>query len=566
MGALRASVSSCLVFGALCGAVPVLAQSASSPSQVTPESIRPEAVQGGNGVVLPETRSTNAPAGAEGLSVKVGQIQVAGADPRFADQIAAITDPLAGRTLRVSDLYQTAAQIEAIYARAGHVLTRATIPPQQIADGAIVRIRIVEGFIEAVDASAVPASVRKAVEARAAGLVGAQGLTIAQIERRLLLAGRVPGVTLQSTMVPGQKTGGAVLVLRAGWKPVNVAIGADNSLSGAYDNWSFDAQLVLNSVLGMGEQVYGLASTASDLDMFDGDPQRRILGAGAIIPLGHDGLSLNPEYIHADTNPKPPVGGVAVRGKLDHAALRLSWPLVLTRKESLNITGSFALLDESQLLPGFGVELSKDKLRYTTLGLDWAKAMPGGVVFSAGTGITQGMDGLGARNQGDALASGVFLSRMGSQPDFTRINANATLRAPLGKGVRFAAMLRGQASLSGALPASQQFSLESPDGLSGFALGSINADSGLTTRSEISLPLNSKAGVLEPYVFGATGIGHISQPTVLEQAGFNGWSAGGGLRAELAGHIRVRTELAQAHANIFVKDDTRLSVRLSVHY
>lgn len=108
-----------------------------SPSQVTPESVRPEVAPNDSKVILPETRSTTAPEGAENLSVRVGHVIVDGADPRFGAQIAAIIDPYAGRTVRVSDLYRLAAQIEAIYARSGHVLTRATIPPQEIADGAM---------------------------------------------------------------------------------------------------------------------------------------------------------------------------------------------------------------------------------------------------------------------------------------------------------------------------------------------------------------------------------------------------------------------------------------------
>ena len=564
MRALGASVSSCIVFGALNFATPTLAQT--SPSHVTPQTVRPQVVESDNKIVLPETRSTAAPEGAENLSVRVGQVIVEGAPQQFAAQIAAITNPLAGQTVRVADLYQAAAQIEALYARSGMVLTRATLPPQTIRDDAAVRIQIVEGFIEAIDASALPISVRKAVEARAAGLIGQRGLTLAQMERRLLLADGVPGVELQSTLIAGEKTGGAVLVLKADWKPVNAMVGADNRLSNAYDHWSFDTQIVINSVLGAGEQIYALASTTSAFDLAEGDPQRRILGAGAIIPIGNDGLTLNPEYIRADTNPTPPVGGLQIRGKVNHVALRFAYPLILTRRESLNITASFDLLDETQSLPDFGVRLSEDRLRYASFGIDWVKAMGGGVVFSAGTTVTQGIDGLGARNQADALASGILLSRMGSEPDFTHLRTNATLRAPVGKALRFSAMLRGQASLSGALPASQQFSLDHSEGLSGFALGSINADSGVTARWEISVPFNGKNSEVEPYAFSAVGLGHISQPTVLEQGDLDGLSAGGGLRAGLSRHIRAYAELARSHTSIFAKDDTRLTARISFQF
>lgn len=546
--------------------IPALAQTSAAPSRVTPQSVAPVEVQPDGSVVLPETRVSAAPAGAEALSVRIMRVEVSGGTPDLASATAAIVDPLAARTLSVADIYGAAAQIEALYAQTGRVLTRATVPPQRIVDGATVRITIVEGFVEAVDTSAVPANVRAAVARRLQPLLGARGLTLQQIERHVLLAGRVPGVSLQSTLTPGSAVGGAVLVINADYRPVAGSISTNNRLGDAYRNWSFDGQIVLNSVLGGGEQIYGIASTAQDFKVFDGAPLRRIAGAGIIVPIGANGLTLNGEYLHADTNPRVPAGALPVAGTLDQVAARLSYPVVLNRRESLNVTGSFVVLNEQQEARGFNAVLSADRVRYATLGLDWAKAISARSVASADIAFAQGFDTFNARNQADAARTGILLSRLGSEPDFTKINAGANFRTGFAGGLELALTARGQASLSGALPSSAQFSLDAAEGLSGFDLGSINVDSGATGRAELAYAVRQSGFVLTPYVFGAVGAGDVAQPTVLERKSVNGWSLGGGLRGSIGQHISVNAELSRNHANIFTQNDTRLTAGASVRF
>lgn len=305
------------------------------------------------------------------------------------------------------------------------------MPPKTLTDGSEVRIRIVEGAIETIDARAVPPRVRAIGTARAAKLVGRKGMTLEQIERHLLLAAHVPGVNLESVVVPGQDVGGAVLVLKAQWKPVAGMLAVDNRLSNSYDKANFDAQLVANSVLGLGEQVYGVVATASDFALFERGPLRRITDIGAIMPIGTDGLSLNAEYIHADTNPKVPK-----RATTD-CSLQRSGP-----------TGH--------------------------------KPCKAGGILGIETSFTQGLDVFDARNAGDVKCSGgVLLSRFSSKPVFSKLHGTVTAR--------------GQVTLSGALPSSAQFPLDAGDGLSGFNLGSVNVDSGGTVRSGLAraVPLES---------------------------------------------------------------------------
>ncbi|MGL5838751.1 MAG: ShlB/FhaC/HecB family hemolysin secretion/activation protein [Sphingorhabdus sp.] len=496
----------------------------------------------------------------------VARVDVAGGDPDFAAATADIVNPLAGRTISVAELYEAAAKIEALYARSNRILTRATVPPQRISNGSVFKIVIVEGFIESVDAKSISSNVRKPVEARTALLVGRKGLTLAQIERQLLLAARLPGVALKSTLIPGKELGGAVLVIEAEYRPIDAALSVDNRLGSAYDNWNFDTQLVLNSVMGAGEQIYAVASTGSDFKILEGQPLRRIAGLGAILPLGSDGLTFNAEYLRADTNAEVPSGAAPLSGKLDRVALRLRHPLVLTRKESLNLSVSFDVLDESQSIRGFDITLSADRLRYLTLGIDGGKALASGGVVSGELSVSRGFQVLGARTQADAARTGLLLSRFGSQPDFAKANVTAAYRTGLGGGFDLALIGRGQVSLSGALPSAAMFSLDAVDGLSGFDLGSINVDSGSTGRAELAHPLRGKNYAVAPYLFGAVGVGRLSQPTVLERKNVDGWSLGAGLRASLGRGLTASAELSRSRSNIFAEDDTRLITSVSFRF
>ena len=88
-----------------------------------------------------------------------------------------------------------------MHARAGYVLVRVTVPPQELRDHGSLRIVVVDGFIERIEANAVPDRVRALVVERIAALVGRRHITLDEIERWLLTAGDVPGLWLRSTLV-----------------------------------------------------------------------------------------------------------------------------------------------------------------------------------------------------------------------------------------------------------------------------------------------------------------------------------------------------------------------------
>jgi len=548
---------------------------APAPSRVTPESIAPVKRGEDGAITLPEHIAAQAPEGSDQLSVTLSGVRVDGGSPPFASAIAEATAGLPHHQIKVSDLYDAAARIEAAYARAGYVLTRVTLPPQRLVDGGTAHFLIIDGFVESVDVSHLPRAVREAVRRRVASLIGRHGLTMAQIERRVLLAGDVPGVQLRSTLLRGQAVGATTLVLEAQYRPLSGSVSFENDLGSAYQFESFSAQIALNSVFGLGEQTYIQTSFGPDLGhLFSADTRRRLLGAGEIIPLGHSGLTLNPEFIRVDTNPRGGHGAPQITGFYEKFSVRASYPLIRSRAQNLTLTGGLDLITETEDARAFATMINRDRLRVVNLGASYSRAVSNTISLSSDGQLAFGLAGLGARGEAQALASNIPLSRQGSRPDFRKATAHVQIDGQLGDGLNLTSVTHAQASFTGALPSSAQISLDGNDGLSSFSQGSINVDSGVSERVELARAWSFNTclhPLITPYVFGAAGYGHVYDHTALEVANVNSWAAGAGVRVLLSpAHTHFSSfataEVSHGHVNTLNGGPTRVSASFSIRF
>lgn len=559
----------------VCTGSPALAQS-TYPSYVTPKSFAPVQPRPSGALTLGATEPGNVPVGAETFTVLIASSSVEGGLPKLKSETDTVLARIKGKTVNVKTLYAAATEIEAAYARAGFVLARVIVPPQTLVNGGVFKLIVLDGFIESVDVSAVPERVRGVVRDRVASLIGARGLTIGEIERRLLLAGEVPGVRLASAVMRGEKVGGAKLVVQADWRPVSASIGVDNKIGSLYRGVEFPVTVSLNSIFGFGETIYGSLIPGPDPDtVFSGAPSRQIAAAGVILPIGVDGWTINPEYARSVTNPV--LGPTAVRttGVLDHWTLRSHYPLIKTRKTTLTVTGSFEITDEKQTAPDFGVMTSLDRLRVFTAGLEGSRSLDWSATVSGSILVTQGTDWFGARTAADAAASGIPLSRQGSRPDYTKIEASLRYEQLLPGDFTGAAILHAQQAISGPMPGAGQFSLQGDDALSAFDAGTLSVDSGISLRGELghvfSLADMGSTVTAAPYLFGATGLGKIDAPTAVEASRLTATSFGVGLRfnfdpAETGIMSLATIEVGRAHASLPGNDGTRITASWILKY
>ena len=554
-------------------AAPLYAQSV-SPVTVTPPSLIPERRDNGMRVDIPEAGALQAPAGAEGMGVTLGDARLEGGFVEVSGATDAVLQTLRGRRVSLAQIYAAASEIEAIHARAGYVLARVSVPPQDLADGAGLRIVITDGFVEAIDVTGLPARVQAPMKARTAKLIGQHHIRLAQIEQALLIAGDTPGVALRSTLMRGRQPGGTKIVLEGSQHLVQGSIGVDDNLDPTLGRWGVNAQLALNSALGLGEQIYGFVSTDYDAGGFTSSaPRERVLGGGVILPLGDGRISVNPEATSAVTTPTPAAGTPLTVGSLRRLTLRINDTLLRSRFRQLGLNLAIEQIDESNKVPAFANEISHDRYMAVRPGVVWSAAQADGSNYAASLQFSKGLGSLGAITAADAGASGVPFSRQGSGTRFDKLTITGHVNLELGTGFTAAFNLRAQSSFGKALFRAEQFSLEGADGLSAYVGGRTAVDEGIVARAEmgknIATPGGPKAmlSALTPYVFGALGTGKLEQPTTLEYSTISAFNAGAGLRAILCQRISLSAEYARGISDYPTLDHTgRVNVSATLRF
>ena len=113
--------------------------------------------------------------------------------------------------------------------------------------------------------------------------------------------------------------------------------------------------------------------------------------------------------------------------------------------------------------------------------------------------------GVGGRGAANAAASGIPLSRLGASPFFAKGNVDAHLVQPLPDLFQFDLIGRAQTSFGQPLMQPEQFQLDGPLAVSGYPIGTLNVDEGVSLRGELSRPfvaaINNVPVVVTPYGF-----------------------------------------------------------------
>jgi hemolysin activation/secretion protein len=511
-----------------------------APITVTPQTLAPERRDNGFQVEIPEAGALSPPQGAEGLSLTLGDVVVEGAFPEVRDQVDAIVAGLRGRPATLAEIYAAASQIEAAHARAGFILARVSVPPQELRDGSMLRIVVTDGFVEQVDVSALPPRVRRPVAARVREIEGRRHIRLSELEQALLIASEVPGLSLRSTLMRGEQPGGTRIVLEGAQAPVSGSVSLDNSLDPSLGRWGVTTQLALNNLLGAGEQIYGFA--ANDYDVthwFDDEAKSRVLGGGAFIAFGSGRFVLNPEYTYSRTAPEAARGAPDSIGTLRRISLRASYSLNRTRAGRIALNGTIEQLSVVNALPQFRVDLSHDRYMAARLGINLvSEAVPGssyGVVVQ----LSQGLGDLGAISKAEAAASRIGYSRFGADNSFTKLTVQARAGWSIGRDFDLGVSAKSQTSFGQPVFRSEQFALEGSDAISAYVGGATAVDEGVAARAELGTRIRSGTGKgtfdLAPYLFGAGGIGWIARPTVLEPDDIRAAAIGAGARLNLPG-------------------------------
>ena len=138
---------------------------APAPSQVEPPRLpaAPRVAPEIPSVQPPETPAF--PKDAEKLSFVLLGLDIEGEFEEFVATSRELAAPLIGKRVTVAQVFEFAAQLQAAYVRAGYLLARVVVAPQELNERARVTIQVIDGFIERIDVSALPPALRNRVGA-----------------------------------------------------------------------------------------------------------------------------------------------------------------------------------------------------------------------------------------------------------------------------------------------------------------------------------------------------------------------------------------------------------------
>jgi hemolysin activation/secretion protein len=512
-------------------------------SQVTKPSYAPSVTSPAQGSLdVPATTGLTAPAGADKLYVTPSGLEVEGELPALKAATAQIEESIKNKRVSGAELFAAAQALETAYVQAGYLLARVTLPPQTIESGMPLKLIVTLGYVESIDASAFQGTARRRIEAVLRPLVGNVSLTRGELERRLLLAGDIPGVRLKSTLKAGKAPGATVIVVDGSYAPVAVSASFDNSLGRDLGRNSASLGGTFNNILGLGDVEYLQLGgyPGSKNSVFNRDPRNRQVVAGVTLPLSVDGLWLNVEGVDSRTHPTSSLSFTM----LDHYqrfSTKLGYNWVRSRNFNTSSEIGFNVANEKQKLDidGTRIDWTEDKLRVLRIAQN-ADAYTSWGGFASGSATASfGLTSLGARHGTSTLP----MSRSGAKPDFTKLDIRGRYSQNFANNqVQWSVLGKAQTSFGTVMASSEQFGLGGFDGLSAFEGGALMGDSGAMVRSELTLPLavpviesySSLGTVAAPYIFGATGFTKLAQATAVESATTYANAFGVGLRFGLS--------------------------------
>jgi len=412
------------------------------PQQFQPPPAPPELPQ----IVTPAAPENVPPPGAEKVKVTLDHIEIDGATVYSQTALAALSARYIGHEIALADLFTLANEITAKYRADGYILSRAIVPAQRI--GKTARITVIEGFVsdvrvEGYDSARLRAYGEKIKQSRP--------LTAADLERYLLLANDLAGVTARAVLSPSPDVeGGAVLTLVAEHTLIDSQFALDNHGTKYIGPWQF--------YLGGGVNVPTMDQRFAA--RYITTPSARELQYGELSftqPLGDDGARFVLYSNYSNSRPQYTLSPFNDISQGEQASATLAYPIIRSRAENLEVRASLAVSDlylevnNNPALP----PSSQDHLRMVRTGLNYDIADTLSGVNLVALELTRGLPSFGASAN----------SRPGAVPDFGKLLGQVSREQDLSiihDGVAAYGAVEFQHGDTGPLPASEQFGIGGP--------------------------------------------------------------------------------------------------------
>lgn len=464
-------------------------------------------------------------AGSGSEALDIGAILIDGLVAMDRADFAAAIEPFAGRPLDRGELVQLTDAIAARARAEGYLLATAWIPEQTLVAGTL-RVRIDEGVIDAVR---VEGSDDPAIRRQLQRLVNGRPVTLAALQREVLLADDLPGVWINATRFErdGERR---VLVVDAGRSDaggsVMVATDGTRPLGPVRARIDFDA----NGLISPRDRI-DLSFTGTPLD-----PQElAFFSARYTVIVSDSGTSIGAFGSYSRTEPGAYLANRELLGEAWQGGIRLRHPLMRGQQRSLWLEASGEVQDLRQ--DAFGALARADRIALARLGIYGYAPLAGGWLQGR-MAVSQGLPVLGATGNNDPLAS-----RWDAQPDFTTLTWWLNWRRGIAPRVSLSLATTGQLSTSPLL-IGESFALGGTGFLRGYDFAQRVGDQGAAGLAELRYDW--------PRAFGA--VRHVQLYAFADggtvsnlEGGLGGGtlaSSGAGLRTDITRNLDLDFEVA----------------------
>ncbi len=372
-----------------------------------------------------------------------------------------------------------------------------------------------------------------------------QPINSATLERYLLLAQDVPGVTVHAVLQPSADDPGALtLIAQVSRQPISGLATVDNRAFVHTGPIEALGVVDFNSFSEFGEK--------SEVEIYHTFPNSETFGEAAFETfLGSSGLKLRIYGGAGETTPTGQLGHEGYDGTTQVFGGVLSYPLIRSRQQTLNLHLTFDAIQSTVDLNSPPVLSSYESLRVLRLSGDYALSdlllgADRSAVNGATLRISQGLQILGASSSNQTTAA-----RLGDNTNFTKfdfqLSRTQTLFSPWsGASVALLGLLAGQYSRD-ILPLSEEFYLGGLQYTRGYYSGQVTGDNALVTTAELQLntaldfsavhlPADISSQFYLFYDWGQTWNNQSQDP------GVHLSSAGGGMRMQVTSRAELDLE------------------------
>ena len=457
------------------------------PAAAMPEQVsrslteqQPQAAQPTAPPIVAEKEKNKPPLGEQAKKIKflLNDIVLVGNHVYTKKQIEPLYKNKLHKQISVAELFEIVQSITNYYRNNGYILSRAILPPQHVKNG-IVKIQVVEGFVDKVNVGGTPYGAKCMVKIFGNQISSSRPLQISEMEKYMLIANELPGTEVRAVLSPSKTTTGAAdLTLVTKNHPIMGYVSYDDYGTRYIGPQQMTANLAFNSFFNSGD-IGNVTMTKTpkggELTYLDVNYAAPTTEHGSRFLLGGTRTHTHPLFV---------LRPAQIDGLTDNYYTMFTFPMVRTRTRSFTLRAGGNYMDSNVTTHGF--QLYTDHIRSLDLGLtyNFADRFYGANLISSD--LRQGLPifGYSQNNNPDTATT----SRPGGNAKYTKLILQMSRLQAIKGPVSLYGVLSGQWAAEPLL-ASEQFTYGGPQLGRGYDVAELIGDKGAAGSLELRYDL-----------------------------------------------------------------------------